>query len=215
MSKKGKNPKKRGANKSPFYIQKRTDKRGNPYYIDKVGARRSGVDYSIQWGSKGRVSNNTFERGLVQVRKRNISNKGKARLVVDEIQDIERLEGTRAGELSNLAKTGSEGVSYSRMWDMRGVVDSHKNYKFDILKPNGSYFRKYGHSDAMDIVDRFVYQTNKLVDELVEKGVIDSPIIQVAVKFDLIGKVITMDLKNIIGIDNAIWIKKMINENFT
>jgi len=203
----------RGANKSPFSIQKRTDARGHNYFIDKKGARRTAVDYSLQWGSNGRSSKTSFEKALKQTDKK--TTLAEARGIVDGIQEIEKIEGTRAGDLRKKAEAEKDGVSYSRMWDLRGLVAAHSAWKFDILKPDGNYFKRVNSLTAMDIVDRFIYHTNKLLDELVKKGLIDSPIVEVATKLDFIKKRLTLDLKNIIGIDQQIWVKKMIKETFT
>ena len=194
---------KRPSNFGGLSIQKREDKNGHNYFVDKQGNRKSGAEYSLQWSTNGRVKNSVFEKSVKQYNKvreekfAGTHSQALAKGIVDQINYIERTKSKRAAEIEkNVLAKKSGNIDYDQTlsFDITTEVRDAKDFKFQILKPNGQNFVTVDYDTAMEITQIFNYELNQILDEMVKKGQIKSPMVKINTVTDEDNKLMVIDL---------------------
>lgn len=200
-----------GRRKSSLFIERRVDSLGRNYYIDKNGDRRSGAAYQTQYGEKGRVDSETFRKALREVERYDIRDKDEVKLIVRDFQVMKKADEKRKREIEFTEKAGT---NLTRYWDVKDLITQNSGFKINILTPTGTIFYNYSEARALEIVEKFGYETNKLLRKLIAEKKIDYGILEVNTNVDFENETIEIDLKNIEGLKSKLWVNQFIKQNF-
>lgn len=196
-------------------IQKRQDKRGNNYYIDKKGKRRKEIEYAVQWSKKGRVSKASFEETIKNINEENITDIKEARLLVDDFEVIRKAEPLRKKEIELMESRSTKTSLFFRATDI--VNQAIKGgAKIKILKPTGKIFVNQSPNKAMEIAHLFIDSVGESLDEINEgsSGEITSPMIRFNFQHSIAENVFYLDFKNLSGFDDLVLLNQLIKDNF-
>lgn len=215
MKKRNTNKKKAPRNLGGLFIQKREDKRGRKYFVDREGKRRKEVEYSVQWSLKGRVSKSSFEETIKNINENKIKNIREARLIANDFEIIRRSEPMRKKEIELLESKDTKNALFFRATDIVNQA-IQGDAKIKILLPDGKNFRTFSGNKAMELTHLFIDSVGESLDEINKSsdGDITSPMIRFNFQHNIKENVFYMDFKNLAGFDDLILLKELIKDNF-
>ena len=229
------------ARKSSLFINKKTDKNGNNYYIDRdTGKRRSNEDYRAQWnGNKGRVNKQVFEESVKQFeafeRTRERGEKVDIQTIVRGVQEMETKRDqykshqemlTRANQGEELNEYGEKQTQMEGKTSLltlyHGVKDNVKGIGEDqtikILSPDGTRYQTVDKTTALSMVSDYIQNVTRVNDELEKntpKGKTAPYVLPlIAMEYDMDSDTWKIDLKNAFGMEGNEGILNEINDMF-
>ncbi len=219
MAKKKTNKTKKTSQKlGGLFIQKRTDKRGNNYFIDRQGKRSKSIEYYSQWGSgksTGRVKKESFDKTVDLIKEEDITDLTEARLIASDFEVLRRAVPQRKKELE-LIEGEETGIQlFFRAVDT--VKDAEKGKaKVKILRPNSSYFKLMSYLDAIEVAHRFIDSVSDALDEMQEASEFEfeSPLIYFRFQHEIKTNTFYIDFKNLIGAEDYALLIQLVKDNF-
>ena len=228
------------ARKSSLFINKKTDKNGNNYFVDRdTGKRRSNTDYRAQWnGNKGRVNKASFEESVKQY---NAFERQKEKGETIDIHQIVRtvVEADKQQEmykshadLLNRADSGEENEHGEKTGQIDSVTTMTRLYynmkesvqginpssTIRILTPDKSRYQTVDKLTAMSMVSDYIQNVTAKNDELAKntpEGKTAPYVLPlIAMEYDLESDTFTIDLKNPFGMEGNEGILDEINDMF-
>jgi len=215
MAKNKQSKNKKAANFGGLFIQKRTDKAGRSYYVDKQGKRRSGLEYGLQWSKTGRVPKETFEKTIAQVEKFEIKDLKEARLVADDFETLRRAEPLRKREIEMIENELTQTALFFRAVEV--VRDADIGGAFiKILTPTNRAFRKYSGVQAIEIAYKFIDSVSDALEEIkIQYPEMTSPLIFFRFQHNIKENTFYIDFKNLVGLQDFILLQQLVFENFS
>jgi hypothetical protein len=197
-----------------LFIQKRTDKIGRSYYIDREGQRRKQTEYAVQWSKTGRVSKETFEKTIKQLEKFEITDQTEARLIADDFETLRRARPLRKKEIELMEDETTGTQLFFQATDIIRIADEG-GAKVKILTPTGDKFRTMKGPKAMETAHQFIDSINNAVKEIQagDKS-LDSPLLKFNFQHNIEENTFYLDFRNIIGIDDFELLNQLIRDNF-
>ena len=148
---------------SNLRIQKRTDKAGRTYYIDRdSGKRSSGLAYSVQFGSNGFTSREDQDSALKIIKAEGIKKPEDAREIVNKFQDLTRVRR----EKEQVFQDKEVEIQY---WDLKELVSSAPEEQFKIKSPTGEIYYNYNRLQALEVVENIISALNTTIAEFNKK----------------------------------------------
>ncbi len=215
MKKKKQNKNKKPSNFGGLFIQKRVDKKGFNYYIDRQGKRRSKFDYSIQWGKKGRISKESFNKTLQETKKEGIKDIREGRLIASDYETLKKSKPLRKKEIEIIESRATKTSLFFRAIDH--IKDADKGgAKIKILTPKNTTFREFKGVQGIEKAYEFIDSISKALEELKQAGdEITSPLISFRFQHNIKENTFYFDFKNLIGIEDFILMQELIKDNFS